>query len=86
LQSKGKYRLLIYDNAVNILREKMNRIKKYTGLLTEASKKGGLEEKTEYIKYVGVHYHQNVVNIRIYYLLIYHYKMWKSSEKSKLHS
>jgi hypothetical protein len=39
-----KYRLLIYENGVNILREKMNSIKQYTGLLKESIKKGGLEE------------------------------------------
>jgi hypothetical protein len=59
LKLSGIYQLLAYANNINLLRDKIDAIKRNTQTLIDASKEVGLEVKTEETKYMLLSRHQN---------------------------
>jgi hypothetical protein len=57
----GTHQLLICVDDVNLLRDNINAIKKYTAAVTDGSKEVGLEENTEKTTYTSMFMfcHQN---------------------------
>jgi hypothetical protein len=58
LKLKGAHQILVYADAVNLLRDNMNTIRKSTEALTDANKEVRLEANTEKTKYMLMS-HQN---------------------------
>ena len=65
----GKHQRLVYGDDVNMLRESLQTVRENTEIFIKASKDIGLETNSDNIKYMITSRQQNIVQLRISYLI-----------------